>query len=99
MHGSKNTQIYWRVNVDGTRNVINVAKACGVSKLVFTSSAGVTYTGGDFINVDERIAYVDEETAWDTYNLTKAKAEAMVLEANGQDGLKTVAIRPSGIFG
>ena len=34
----------------------------------------------------------------DEYNSSKAQAEAMVLAANGQDGLHTVAIRPAGIF-
>jgi len=35
----------------------------------------------------------------DHYNDTKARAEAMVIAANGQDGLLTCAIRPAGIFG
>jgi nucleoside-diphosphate-sugar epimerase len=35
----------------------------------------------------------------DAYNDSKAKAEALVLAANGQGGLLTVALRPAGIFG
>jgi len=35
----------------------------------------------------------------DAYNESKAKAEQMVLEANGKQGLLTVALRPAGIFG
>jgi sterol-4alpha-carboxylate 3-dehydrogenase (decarboxylating) len=35
----------------------------------------------------------------DAYNETKAEAEEMVLAANGKQGLLTVALRPSGIFG
>ncbi|KAG8776423.1 erg26, C-3 sterol dehydrogenase [Serendipita sp. 411] len=97
-HGANNPQLCWRVNVDGTKAVIAAAQAHGVSKLVYTSSAGVTYTGGDFIDVDERLPVVTAENAYDTYNLTKAEAEALVLAANGE-GLKTVALRPSGIFG
>ena len=33
------------------------------------------------------------------FKLPQAKAEQIVLEANGKDGLLTVAIRPAGIFG
>lgn len=88
----------WRVNVDGTQAVIDVCKELGVKYLVYTSSAGVTFTGGDVIDIDERVPVVDESSAYDTYNLTKAKAETMVLAANC-DELRTVALRPSGIFG
>ena len=39
------------------------------------------------------------EKAMDAYNESKAKAEEMVLAANGEEGLLTVALRPAGIFG
>lgn len=35
----------------------------------------------------------------DEYNESKAKAEEIVLAANGKEGLLTVALRPAGIFG
>jgi sterol-4alpha-carboxylate 3-dehydrogenase (decarboxylating) len=35
----------------------------------------------------------------DAYNESKSKAEEIVLQANGKDGLLTVALRPAGIFG
>jgi sterol-4alpha-carboxylate 3-dehydrogenase (decarboxylating) len=99
MHGAK-PEVFWKVNVEGTKAVIAAAVANGVSKLVFTSTAGVTFSGHeDMIDIDERLPYVTEETAHDTYNFTKALAEQLVLEANGKEGLRTVAIRPAGIFG
>jgi sterol-4alpha-carboxylate 3-dehydrogenase (decarboxylating) len=85
------------VNVDGTKAVIAAAVECGVRKLVFTSSAGVVFNGEDIINVDERVPF--PEVPMDAYNDTKAKAERLVLEANGKGGLLTVALRPAGIFG
>lgn len=86
--------------MEGTKTVIAAAIANGVSKLVFTSTAGVTFSGHeDMIDIDERLPYVTEETAHDTYNFTKALAEKVVLEANGKKSLRTVAIRPAGIFG
>lgn len=47
--------------------------------------------------MDERLPFPD--TFMDAYNESKAKAEELVLEANGKDGLLTVALRPAGIFG
>lgn len=94
-------EIYHKVNVVGTQTVIAVANKpeLAVTKLVFTSSAGVVYDGHDLINVDERLPYPTKPL--DAYNDTKAKAEQLVLQANstkpGQ--LKTVALRPAGIFG
>ncbi|KAF8895449.1 C-3 sterol dehydrogenase [Infundibulicybe gibba] len=69
----------------------------GVRKLVFTSSAGVVFNGGENIDIDERIPYPEKHM--DSYNETKAKAEEVVLAANGKGGLLTVALRPAGIFG
>ncbi|KAF5360526.1 hypothetical protein D9756_004748 [Leucocoprinus leucothites] len=95
--GLKDSSLYFKVNVDGTKTVIDAAVAVGVRKLVFTSSAGVVFNGGDIINVDERLPY--PEVPLDAYNDSKAKAEQVVLEANGKGGLLTVALRPAGIFG
>ncbi|KAF8650119.1 hypothetical protein AX16_005356 [Volvariella volvacea WC 439] len=93
----KDTSIYYKVNVDGTKAVIAAAIATGVRKLVFTSSASVVFDGRDLANADERIPY--PETPMDAYNDSKAQAEELVLKANGKNGLLTVALRPSGIFG
>ena len=73
------------------------AVATGVRKLVFTSSAGVVFNGTDIIDVDERLP--PPEVPLDAYNDSKAKGEAIILEANGKGGLLTVALRPAGIFG
>ncbi|KAN0087940.1 3-beta hydroxysteroid dehydrogenase/isomerase family domain containing protein [Tylopilus felleus] len=96
-HGAKDPSVYFKVNVDGTQAVINAAVAASVRKLVYTSSAGVVFDGKDVINLDERAPY--PEKPFDAYNDSKAKGEALVLEANGKGGLLTVALRPAGIFG
>ena len=91
--------VYERVNVLGTENVIEVCKnpELGISKLIFTSSAGVVFNGYDLKFVDERVGYPEQPL--DAYNDTKARAEEMVLKANDPNGLKTIALRPAGIFG
>ena len=90
--------IYELVNVTGTKNVIQACQDAGVPKLVYTSSAGVIYSGQEnLVDADERIAYPKKPL--DAYNDTKARAEELVLEANGVKGVLTCALRPSGIFG
>lgn len=96
-HGLQDPALYWKVNVDGTKAIIAAAQSQGVRKLVFTSSAGLVFNGGELINVDERVPA--PEKAMDAYNESKCKAEEMVLAANGQKGLLTVSLRPAGIFG
>ena len=90
--------IYEKVNIVGTRTVIATCVQNGIKKLVFTSSAGVVFSGTEeVVDVDERLDF--PLIPMDAYNETKARAEALVLGANGRDGLMTCALRPAGIFG
>ncbi|KAH6569215.1 hypothetical protein BASA50_002868 [Batrachochytrium salamandrivorans] len=91
------SELYFKVNVEGTNNVIHACVQEKVPKLVYTSSASVIFNGGDLINANESQPYC--KVHMDAYNESKALAEVAVLKANGQGGLLTTAIRPSGIFG
>jgi sterol-4alpha-carboxylate 3-dehydrogenase (decarboxylating) len=95
IHG-KPASVYHKVNVEGTRNIIQACLKHKVGKLVYTSSAGVIYNGQDLINVDENTPYCDVHM--DAYNETKQLAEELVLKSNSKEFL-TCAVRPSGIFG
>lgn len=87
---------YYRANVLGTRNVIEACRANGIQRLVFTSTPSVIHAGGDVEGVDESIPLA---THFDTaYPATKAKAERLILAANGPE-LGTVALRPHLIWG
>src|SRR5438132_798635 len=44
---------FFKVNVEGTRNVIDACRAAGVPRLVYTSSPSVVYNGGDLSGVNE----------------------------------------------
>ncbi|KAJ3022033.1 erg26, C-3 sterol dehydrogenase [Thoreauomyces humboldtii] len=91
------TPVYWKVNYEGTRTILEACRKEGVKKLVYTSSASVTYNGQDLRNGTEKDPYCT--THMDTYNETKAAAEHLVMESNGHGGVATVALRPAGIFG
>ncbi|KAG7191555.1 erg26, C-3 sterol dehydrogenase [Scheffersomyces spartinae] len=96
MHGLPQ-EIYEKVNVQGTRNLLEVAaKETGVKALIYTSSAGVIFNGQDVINADELWPF--PKVHMDGYNETKAEAETMVVDANSDD-LATICLRPAGIFG
>lgn len=97
VHGGV-AEIYHKVNVTGTRNIIDTCKKCKVKALVYTSSAGVIFNGHDVHNADE--TWPIPEIPMDAYNETKAIAEDMVLKANDPaNDFLTIALRPAGIFG
>ncbi|KAF7799201.1 hypothetical protein EIP86_010432 [Pleurotus ostreatoroseus] len=73
--------VQMKVNIGGTENVLSVAKALSVPKLVYTSSASVVFDGKDQAGVDESLPY--PERPFDDYNETKTIAEKAVLSANG----------------
>ncbi|KAI1356503.1 C-3 sterol dehydrogenase/C-4-like protein [Xylaria sp. FL0043] len=95
-------EIFYKVNVEGTRAVIAVCQQNGVKALVYTSSASVISDNkSDLINANEEYPVIRGKLQSEYYSETKAHAEQLVLEANrAQDSdLLTTAIRPSGIFG
>ncbi len=93
---------YYKVNVEGTRNLIEQAGEIGcVKAFVFTSSASVVHdTVSDLINADERWPILRAPLQREYYSETKGIAEEIVLAANRKYGdMLTVALRPAGIFG
>ncbi|KAL6766654.1 hypothetical protein ACKKBG_A36860 [Auxenochlorella protothecoides x Auxenochlorella symbiontica] len=92
-----NLKLMDAVNVQGTRSVVEACARHGVSRLVYTSSASVVFDGSPLVKVDESTPYAARHM--DYYTGTKAQGEVAVLAANGRGGLRTLALRPSGIFG
>ena len=88
---------YYGINTLGTKNLIECAQACGVEKLVYTSSPSVTFTGADQQGVDESVPYASKWLCH--YPKSKALAEQAVLQAHGRRGLATCALRPHLIWG
>ncbi|XP_028815989.1 sterol-4-alpha-carboxylate 3-dehydrogenase, decarboxylating [Denticeps clupeoides] len=96
--GADDRALFERVNISGTRTVIQACHEAGVQKLVLTSSASVVFEGTDIKNGKEDLPYAKKPI--DFYTLTKIQQEKLVLEAcDKENGFLTVAIRPHGIFG
>ena len=88
---------YYGINVEGTANVIDACRSNGVRKLIFTSSPSVVFGESDLENADESTPYPDSYLCH--YPETKARAERLIIEANGKGGLATVSLRPHLIWG
>ncbi|MFM7210141.1 MAG: NAD-dependent epimerase/dehydratase family protein [Verrucomicrobiota bacterium] len=87
---------YVRVNVDGTRNVIDACEAHGVKALVHTSTPSVVFNGEAFRGVDESLPYGGNWLC--AYAETKAVAEQLALKAASEE-FKVCALRPHLIWG
>lgn len=87
---------FFRVNVEGTRNVIAACRDAKVPRLVYTSSPSVVYNGGDLAGLDESAPLCTEAPC--AYPTSKAAAEKLVLAANDQT-MATVALRPHLVWG
>ncbi|ANW66352.1 steroid delta-isomerase [Mycobacterium sp. djl-10] len=85
------------VNVEGTRNLVHAAQRAGVARFVYTASNSVVMGGQNIAAGDETLPYTDRFN--DLYTETKVVAEKFVLGSNGEHGLLTCSIRPSGIWG
>ncbi|KAJ0423955.1 hypothetical protein BJY00DRAFT_28916 [Aspergillus carlsbadensis] len=87
----------WRVNVEGTKNMLEAAKQSGANAFVYTSTCCVVTDGMGmpYPNIDEQ---------WPTsprsliYGESKAAAEALVLQ-HTSDMMQTCALRPSVLCG
>jgi nucleoside-diphosphate-sugar epimerase len=85
-----------RVNVQGTRAVLEVAQTVGVSKVIYCSTIGVFGdTQGKVIDETFKRTQANFSSAYDR---TKYQAQQLVDQFVSQ-GLPVVSIMPSGIFG
>jgi sterol-4alpha-carboxylate 3-dehydrogenase (decarboxylating) len=90
------------VNVDGTQNIIDCAKAIGtVRAFVYTSSSSIVHNQREPMveaTEDWPVLYYPDQP--EQYSHTKALAEKIVLTANRENGVMlTASIRPSTLYG
>ncbi len=87
---------YYQANTQATLNVLSACRACGVARLIYTSSPSVVFDGRDMRGVDESTPYPERFEG--PYAQTKALAEQAVLQA-ARAGLPAIALRPHLIWG
>ncbi|KAJ5337759.1 hypothetical protein N7452_004487 [Penicillium brevicompactum] len=87
----------WKVNVEGTRNMLDECKRANVEAFVYTSSCCVVTddTLNSYLNIDEGWPSSPKSTI---YGESKAAAEALVLKASSSS-MATCALRPSVLCG
>ena len=85
-----------RVNVDGSRAVLQAARSAGVPRLVLISTEQVVLGDRPLVSADESAPYPQRYVG--PYAATKAEAEQLVLAASTPE-LATVAVRPRLVWG
>jgi nucleoside-diphosphate-sugar epimerase len=93
---SKDKNYAWKINVEGTKNILEFSLKHKIKRVVFTSSAAV-------LAPSETIEEVDEKTPLPKiyltdYESTKLEAENICMEYV-QKGLDVVIVNPSRVFG
>ena len=88
--------LLWRVNVEGTRNVITAAIEAGIQRMVYTSSIHAIQRVEEGI-IDESLPY-DAENPYGEYDRSKAQATLEVQKASHGE-LDAVIACPTGVIG
>jgi len=87
---------FQQVNVQGTVNVLEAAKAAKVNRFVHVSSEAVLAGTASLQNIDEKVPLPAHPLG--PYATTKGLAEKAVLSAN-TEGFATIVVRPRFVWG
>ena len=87
---------FWTANVEGTRQLLQAARAAGARRFIHIGTEAALFHGQHMRDIDERYPY-PAHTPF-LYSETKAAAEKLVLAANAP-GFATLSIRPRFVWG
>ncbi len=90
-------EMTWQINVEGTQRTLNAARSAGARRFLHMSTEAVLWNGQNLVDVSEDHPY-PKSTPY-LYSETKAEAERLVLAANQDGGMETVALRPRFVWG
>ncbi|KAF1951138.1 C-3 sterol dehydrogenase/C-4 decarboxylase family protein [Byssothecium circinans] len=99
---SLDPRLHWRVNVEGTRNLLASADRVGsVRALVLTSTSSVGYDGVAELKDVKELPVLDASKQSRGYSRSKGVCEQEILSANrnNSSGMLTCVIRPCTTFG
>ncbi len=92
---AKDPALYFKINVEGTKSVLDAALQGGVRKFIYTSTAGVIGPSYEEPCTEETTRRVD---FFNEYESSKAMSE-LLLNAYLLKGLDTVVVYPSRVYG
>jgi nucleoside-diphosphate-sugar epimerase len=87
---------FWRTNVDGTAQLLQVARQAGVARFIHVGTEAALFHGQHMREMDETYPYPTSTPF--LYPETKAAAEKLVLAANAP-GFETISLRPRFVWG
>lgn len=92
---AKPSNVFYKTNVDGARNILDAAVETHVSKLVYTSSTAVFG-----VSINQPLSEDDPRTIGfnNDYDLSKCMAEKLVMDYAGR-GLHALIVNPSRVYG
>lgn len=94
--GTKDKQV-WKVNVEGTKNVVAACKKAGVKNLIYVSSVDAIHVEDD-MEVIREVSHFEPDILEGAYAKSKATATQYVLDS-ADDNLKVCAVHPSACIG
>ncbi len=86
--------IYFRINVEGSREMLEAAVATGVNGFIYLSSVKAMGGGGAELRDEDSPATPEE-----AYGRSKRSAEELVLKVGARTGMHTVILRPPLVYG
>jgi dihydroflavonol-4-reductase len=89
--------VVWNVNVQGTRNILRMARQKGIQRLIYTSSIHAIARVPHGVQINETLPF-DKNNPYGEYDRSKAEASLEVQEAC-RDGLDAVIVCPTGVIG
>ena len=93
----RDAALMYRINVEGTRHVIEACRLAGVRRLVHFSSIHALRSDNPCECINEKTPLVERSRSL-PYDWTKAAAENLVLDAV-KDGLDAVIVNPTAVIG
>ncbi|MEZ0395308.1 MAG: SDR family oxidoreductase [Anaerolineales bacterium] len=89
--------LVWKVNVEGTRNLLEAARREGIRRLLYTSSIHAIRRAPHGVMIDESLGF-DPNNPYGEYDRSKAAASLEVQHA-AQTDLDAVIVCPTGVVG
>lgn len=89
---------FWQANVEGTRQLLEVARGAGVGRFIHIGTEAALFTGNDLLNLDESTPLPPASAQRFLYSETKAEAERLVRAAVAP-GFVPLVLRPRLVWG